>query len=115
MTKMTKTNQTQTPSATTDKSAHTPEMLWHFEGRMIRGANFSAGELPTKGMVEIIVGEHNRAVLALLAQRDELLAALKHLTAEIHLGALNVRKDFSLLNAHASATKAIANAEGKAQ
>ncbi len=40
----------------------------------------------------------------------ELLLALKDLTAAIDLSRLNVRKDFSLLNAHACATKAIRNA-----
>jgi len=49
------------------------------------------------------------------AQCDELLAAMKFLTREIHLGKLNIRKDFSLINAHAAALKAIARCEGGAQ
>jgi len=40
----------------------------------------------------------------------ELLAALKGLVKEIPLRGLNIRKDFSLINAHAAATKAIAKA-----
>lgn len=42
---------------------------------------------------------------------EELLEALRSLTREIDLGKLNIRKDFSLMNAHASAIKAIARAE----
>lgn len=42
-----------------------------------------------------------------------LLIALKDLLKEIDLSKLKVRKDFSLLNAHAAATKAILKAEGK--
>ena len=44
----------------------------------------------------------------------ELLEALKGLVGEIQLGKLNIRKDFSLINAHACASKAIAKAEGRA-
>ena len=40
-----------------------------------------------------------------------LLQALKDLTAAIDLSKLNIRKDFSLLNAHAFATRAIYEAE----
>ena len=39
--------------------------------------------------------------------------ALKFLTSEIDLSKLNVRKDFSLMNAHAWAIKVILQAEGK--
>jgi hypothetical protein len=53
--------------------------------------------------------DDNRDVLA---AAPDLLQALKDLTKEINLSKLNVRKDFSLLNAHACATKAIAKAEG---
>ena len=42
---------------------------------------------------------------------EELLTALKDLAKEIPLSRFNIRKDFSLLNAHACATKAIYNAE----
>lgn len=41
----------------------------------------------------------------------ELLDALKNLAANIDLSKLNVRKDFSLLNAHAAATKALFKAQ----
>jgi len=44
------------------------------------------------------------------ALEAELLAALKGLVKEIPLRGLNIRKDFSLINAHAAATKAIAKA-----
>lgn len=44
----------------------------------------------------------------------ELLQALKGLAGCVDLSKLNVRKDFSLLNAHACAMKAIAKAEGRA-
>jgi len=43
----------------------------------------------------------------------ELLAALEELTSEVKLRNLNVRKDFSLINAHACATKAIHKAKLK--
>jgi len=42
----------------------------------------------------------------------DLLAALEGLVGEIHLSKLNIRKDFSLINAHACATKAIYKAKG---
>ena len=42
---------------------------------------------------------------------DELLEALIGLVKEIPLRGLNIRKDFSLINAHAAATKAIKKAE----
>ena len=44
---------------------------------------------------------------------EALLQALKSLVKEIDLSKLNVRKDFSLLNAHAFAAKTIHQAEGK--
>lgn len=43
----------------------------------------------------------------------DLLEALRSLTKEIDLSKLNVRKDFSLINAHACALKVIHEAEGK--
>lgn len=42
----------------------------------------------------------------------ELLEALKGLVEEVKLSKLNIRKDFSLINAHAYATKAIYKAMG---
>ena len=49
--------------------------------------------------------EHN----ALFNSHAELVTALEQLTKEVHIGELNVRKDFSLMNAHACATKALHN------
>lgn len=43
----------------------------------------------------------------LLKQRDELRDALDNLTKEISLSRLNTKKDFSLLIAHAAATKVL--------
>ena len=48
----------------------------------------------------------------LFAAAPDLLVALKYLAAQIDLSKLNVRKDFSLMNGHAGALKAIAKAEG---
>lgn len=44
----------------------------------------------------------------------DLLEALKNLTEQVQLSKLSIRKDFSLINAHAAAVKAIAKAEGTA-
>lgn len=49
----------------------------------------------------------------LIASAPELLYALESLTSEINLRKLNIRKDFSLLNAHAYATKVILEAKGE--
>jgi|ERR1043166_3400052 hypothetical protein len=116
------TNQTEKPSATTtDKSAHTPgpwKINTRFEvdrgdvAQIIQDSDSIPGEeqwICDVGMQHL---EDCKANARLIAAAPELLAALKHLTAEIHLGALNIRKDFSLINAHASATRAIAKAEG---
>ena len=49
----------------------------------------------------------------LIAAAPAMYEALRMLTSEINLSTLNVRKDFSLMNAHACAVKAILQAEGK--
>lgn len=49
----------------------------------------------------------------LIASAPELLEALRFLASEIKLSKLNVKKDFSLMNAHAGALKAISKAEGE--
>ena len=54
--------------------------------------------------------EGNRLVLT---AAPAMYVALRVLTSEINLSTLNVRKDFSLMNAHACAVKAILQAEGK--
>jgi hypothetical protein len=50
---------------------------------------------------------------ALHAAAPELLDALLSLTQEIRLSKLNVKSDFSLINAHAGAMKVIKQAEGR--
>ena len=50
---------------------------------------------------------------ALIAAAPAMYEALRVLTSEINLSTLNVRKDFSLMNAHACAVKAILQAEGR--
>ena len=54
-----------------------------------------------------------QAHAALIAAAPAMYEALRVLTSEINLSTLNVRKDFSLMNAHACAVKAILQAEGK--
>lgn len=49
----------------------------------------------------------------LIAAAPAMYEALRVLTSEINLSTLNVRKDFSLMNAHACAVKAILQAEGQ--
>jgi hypothetical protein len=49
----------------------------------------------------------------LIMAAPDLLIALKDLTNQIHLGKLSIKKDFSLINAHASALQAIFKATGK--
>ena len=66
-----------------------------------------AGEPLFKSFVEL---DHNAH---LIAAAPAMYEALRMLTSEINLSTLNVRKDFSLLNAHACAVKAILQAEGK--
>jgi hypothetical protein len=55
----------------------------------------------------------DRANATLIAAAPAMYEALKFLTSEIDLSKLNVRKDFSLMNAHAGAIKVILQAEGK--
>ena len=57
--------------------------------------------------------EEAQANAALIAAAPVMYEALRMLTSEINLSTLNVRKDFSLMNAHACAVKAILQAEGK--
>jgi len=52
-------------------------------------------------------------IVRAINSHEELLQALKDLAREIDLRKLNIRKDFSLMSAHAFALKAIAKAEGK--
>ena len=55
----------------------------------------------------------NEADARLFAAAPAMYEALRVLTSEINLSTLNVRKDFSLMNAHACAVKAILQAEGR--
>ena len=51
--------------------------------------------------------EDKNKIAQLQADKAKLVSALKDLCGAIDLSKLNVRKDFSLLNAHACALKAI--------
>ena len=124
-------NTDSTHSTSPEQTGHTPvPWIWHFESRMIHGGNFSAGELPTKAMAEIIVGQHNREVVKLAAQlRDDkeisanarliaaapdLLEALKRIMPYAHDGASIRDIDRSEQPEFVNARAAIAKAEGKA-
>ena len=64
----------------------------------------------------ISVGEgcpYGLANVALFLAAPMMLQALRELTKEVNLSKLNISKDFSLINAHNSALKAIYYAEGK--
>ena len=64
---------------------------------------------------DVIVCEqvHTDADISIIAAAPAMYEALRVLTSEINLSTLNVRKDFSLMNAHACAVKAILQAEGR--
>ncbi len=47
----------------------------------------------------------------LLAAAPDLLEACRYLVKQIDLSKLNIRRDFSLINGHAAATRAIRKAE----
>lgn len=58
--------------------------------------------------------EDDRAfIVRAVNSHEELLEAIHSLTKEIDLKKLNIRKDFSLINAYACALKTLAKAEGK--
>jgi hypothetical protein len=69
--------------------------------------------LPPQRIADLSNTKDRHANSRLIAAAPDLLEALKYLTAQIDLGKLNVRKDFSLINAHASALQAIFKATGK--
>ena len=69
--------------------------------------------LPPQRIADLSNTKDHHANARLIAAAPELLDALESLTKEINLGKLNVKKDFSLLVAHANATKMIAKATGK--
>ena len=62
--------------------------------------------------LDVPVDDRER-IANLIAAAPVMYEALRMLTSEINLSTLNVRKDFSLMNAHACAVKAILQAEGK--
>lgn len=97
---------------------HTPgpwkhDAMWG----LIKGPNYEEVCAVHSGAAGDLKRVHRNIAKAnadLIASAPDLLLALKGLTKEINLSKLNVRKDFSLLNAHACATKAIWKAEGGA-
>lgn len=89
------------------KAKHTSGQ-WAADGRHVRIPvyNEQAGcELLTL-MLEKEEGEA-KANAKLIAAAPELLRALEDLTSQINLSSLNIKKDFSLINAHAQALKII--------
>jgi uracil phosphoribosyltransferase len=59
------------------------------------------------------IGAAEVTAIQILNAADSMLEALKGLTQAVKLNKLNIKEDFSLINAHAAATKAIHKAEGK--
>ena len=100
----------------TPKSRHTPGP-WH----IINEKTIIGADSPRQGYVADVNlhrsndnGEPDGfANAALIAAAPAMYEALRVLTSEINLSTLNVRKDFSLMNAHACAVKAILQAEGQ--
>lgn len=89
---------------------HTPGP-WGFTltGRIIK----SDGDAPTKDIARVVEGEFNeyRANITLIAAAPDLVEALRAVMGELWSKRTgDVRKDFSLLNAHAAATKALLKA-----
>ena len=70
-------------------------------------------ETKTLVICEVPESKNQNKIARLIAAAPDLLQTLKDLAGEINLSKLNIRNDFSLINAHACATKAIAQAEGK--
>ena len=74
------------------------------------------GQLPPYGTAQHIADCYNNvdseANARLIASAPELYEALDYLTKEIDLNKLNIRKDFSLINAHACALKALYKVNG---
>ena len=84
------------------------DMVCSKEGRIIADCESTSYNMrPAPPIAE------DKANAALIAAAPAMYEALKFLTSEIDLSKLNVRKDFSLMNAHAWAIKVILQAEGK--
>jgi hypothetical protein len=70
-------------------------------------------------LVALVFSEHGKGeanaafIVKAVNSFEPMLEALKDLAKEIDLSKLNIRKDFSLINAHAVALKTIYKAEGK--
>ena len=100
---------------------HTPGPWRIIDSRDQSKATIVGSDFPDMGFVaDVNLCRNNthqqvdgRANAALIAAAPVMYEALRMLTSEINLSTLNVRKDFSLMNAHACAVKAILQAEGK--
>ncbi len=90
------------PNPTVRQAAHSP-LPW----QIINGGLFD----DSASMVFPAATKRDEANVRLIVESvngySEAIQALRDLTAEIKLGTLNVRKDFSLMVAHASATKVL--------
>jgi hypothetical protein len=116
------TNTVEKASVTPEKSAHTPGPWETRPGYYGTGSTANVVEDSNGNNIahlDQIMWAHPedesvrrmQANARLIAAAPSMLQALKDLTGKIQLWKLNVRKDFSLLNAHATATKAIWQAE----
>lgn len=110
-------NKAQTATQTLRSSRHSPlpwKVVTMDSGQLNIYAGASDHILIAKFDNKIGVSSHNAALIVRAVNGyDKALQALRDLTAEIKLGTLNVRKDYSLMVAHAAATKVLHESEAQ--
>jgi hypothetical protein len=92
------------PWSVDGNTVYTTKSAGWYRGKEIRQNAFSANIQAPEDELQ--------ANARLIASAPELLEALQGLAKEINLSKLNIKKDFSLINAHAAALKAIYKAKG---
>ena len=98
----------------TTKTTHTPAPWQAMQFDESQTVIFPVAKGPLIAIVSVGDGRPDGpANVALFLAAPMMLQALRELTKEVNLSKLNISKDFSLINAHNSALKAIYYAEGK--